>query len=334
MCSTTHKHSGFRDNGRLDSTAAPFAHPDAAFNQPMKPRHQPLQAIAMVVLAVACFGGLDTATKVLTATVPLVMALWFRYIFQAGFTALVLLPRRGLQLFQTQRPGLQLLRGMLMLTTTAVAYVSLTYTPVGEFTAIIMLAPLMITLVAARTLGEHVSALRWLLVLGGFGGAMLVIRPGAEVFDWTMLLPLILAISIAGYQILTGYLSRIDDPGTIHFYTGLSATLVTSLALPFFWTELSAQDWWLMVLVALLSSLGHVLFILAYQRAEVTSLMPFFYLQIAFATLGGWLVFNHVPDGLSWTGILLIGLCGAGGTWLAARERSQQTPKATPRTMP
>ena len=122
-------------------------------------RASALTGIALLVAALACFAVLDTTTKFVSLSVPLLMALWFRYAFQAIATTAAVLPRRGWSLLRTAHPKFQCLRGVLLLASSALAFFSLRYVPVGEFTAIVMITPLVLTLLAALTLGERVSAL-------------------------------------------------------------------------------------------------------------------------------------------------------------------------------
>lgn len=287
---------------------------------PRTPPHA-LAGIALLVAAVACFAVLDTTTKAITLSVPVLMALWVRYAFQAIATSVAVLPKRGWSLPPTAHPKFQGLRGVLLLTTSLFAFFSLKYMPVGEFTAIVMITPLVMTLLAAFTLGERVSGLRWLLVTGGFVGTLIIIRPGGDNFDWAMLLPLGLVISHAWFQILTSRLARTEDPITMHFYTGWVGTLLASVALPFVWTPLASWHLWAgLALMGFAGTVGHFFMILAYARAPVSTLTPFLYAQIGFAMLGGWLVFSHVPDGLSVLGMLMIAVCGATGAWLTVRD--------------
>ncbi len=280
-----------------------------------------LAGIGLLVAAVACFAVLDTTTKIITLSVPVLMALWFRFAFQAVATTVALLPRRGWSLPPTLHPKFQFLRGVLMITTSMLAFFSLKYMPVGEFTAIVMVTPLVMTLLASLTLGERVSVLRWILVIGGFVGTLIIIRPGGERFSWAMLLPLGLVVSHAWFQILTSRLARTEDPITLHFYTGWIGTLLASLALPFAWTWLDSWTLWAgLALMGLMGTVGHFMMILAYARAPVSTLTPFLYAQIGFAMLGGWLAFSHVPDDLSLLGMGMIAVCGATGAWLAVRE--------------
>jgi len=280
-----------------------------------------LAGIALVVGAVACFSVLDTTTKYISMSVPLLMALWFRYAFQAVATTLTVLPVRGMSVWRTLHPKFQVLRGVLLLASSLFAFASLKHMPVGEFTAIVMIAPLAITVLAATVLKEKVSAMRWALVAGGFAGTVVIIRPGGETFQWASLLPLGLVGTNAWFQVLTSKLARTEDPVTMHLYTGWVGTLIATVALPFVWADLPV--WWLwaaLCLMGLMATVGHFMLILAYQRAPAATLTPYLYSQIAFAMLGGWIVFSHVPDGWSMVGMAMIAVCGAGGAWLTVRE--------------
>lgn len=281
-----------------------------------------LAGIGLVVLATACFATLDTASKFSTAGVPILMAVWFRYAFQAVATTAVLLPRHGTRLLQTRHPRYQLLRGALLLVSTVLAFLSLRYMPLAEFTSILLIAPLVVTLLAATTLKEHVSPLRWSLVAGGFIGTLVILRPGGAAFSWAIVLPLCLVLTNAWFQVLTSKLAQTENPLTMHFYTGWVGALLSALALPFVWTALPSWHWWaLLCLIGFMGTVGHFLLILAYQRAPASTLTPYVYAQIAFAMLGGWLMFSHVPDRFSLIGIAMIAVCGAAGAWLTVRER-------------
>jgi drug/metabolite transporter (DMT)-like permease len=283
-----------------------------------------LAGIGLVLFAVACFATLDAATKLSTLTVPILMGVWFRYAFQAVATTLVLLPRYGTAVLRTEHPRYQLLRGSLLLVTSVLAFLSLRFMPLAEFTSIVLMAPLVVTLLAATTLGEDVSPLRWALVAGGFAGTLVILRPGGSVFSWASLLPLGLVLTNAWFQVLTSRLARTEKPLTMHFYTGWVGTLIASVPLPFVWSALPAwETWWLLCLMGFMATVGHFILILAYQRAPASTLTPYLYVQIAFAMFGGWLLFSRVPDAASLVGIGLIAVCGAAGAWLTVRERRE-----------
>ncbi|MBC7597503.1 MAG: EamA family transporter, partial [Polaromonas sp.] len=158
--------------------------------------------MALVLAAVACFSVLDTSAKYVSASVPLLMALWFRYFFQAAATTAVVLPLRGPSVLRTAHPKFHCLRGLLLLLSSLFAFLSLKYMPVAEFTAVVAITPLVLTLLASTALAEKVSALRWSLVGGGFVGTLIILRPGGEDFDWTLLLPLCVVVTNTGFQVL------------------------------------------------------------------------------------------------------------------------------------
>ena len=280
----------------------------------------PLQGIVLLVLAVLCFASLDTTTQFVAGAAPVVMLVWVRFLLQTLSAAALFGPGRGRALLHTRRPGLQLLRGLLLVLCAVTAFFSLRILPVGEFTAVVMITPLVITLLAAWRLHERVSWLRWACVLGGFAGSLVVIHPGSEMFHWTLLLPLLLVAANTGYQLLTSRLGQTEDSATTHFYSGLVGLVLATLALPVAWQSLSWTVWGLLLLIAAFSTVGHFLLILAYGRASVSSLTPFLYAQIGFAAAAGWLVFSHVPDSLALAGIALVAVSGVVGTWLSGRD--------------
>ncbi|MGJ7522058.1 DMT family transporter [Variovorax sp. LT1P1] len=281
-----------------------------------------LAGIGLVVLSVACFATLDTATKISVTTVPILMGVWFRYAFQAVATSLVLLPRHGTALLRTAHPRYHALRGALLLVTSLFAFFSLRYMPLAEFTSIVLIAPLAVTLMAATVLKEQVSPLRWALVAGGFAGTLVILRPGGGAFTWAMLLPFGLVVTNSCFQVLTSKLAQTENPLTMHFYSGWAGTLIASVALPFVWQSLPSWHWWaLLCLMGLMGTIGHFMLILAYQRAPASTLTPYLYAQIAFATLCGWVMFSQVPDAVSLIGMGMIAACGAAGAWLTVRER-------------
>jgi drug/metabolite transporter (DMT)-like permease len=287
----------------------------------IKPSKNTLHGIGFAVLATACFATLDTTTRHISASMSVLLALWFRYAIQAVITTTIVWPGRGRKVLMTKHPRFQLARGLLLFVCSMLAFYSLKYMPVGEFTAIALLAPLVITLLAARMLKEKIRPLRWMLVTGGFLGTLVIIRPGSHHFDWTVIFPLILVATNSAFQILTSKMAQTEDPVTMHFYTGWIGTFMATLILPFVWEMPTEWTLWLQLfLMGLLGTIGHFLLILAYGRAPAATLTPYMYTQIGFGVLGGWLVFNHLPDQWTLIGMGLVALCGALGAWLTVRE--------------
>lgn len=284
-------------------------------------RTQQGAGIALIVLATLAFAILDTVTKYAVTLVPLLMLLWFRYAFQAVLTFVLRFPIQKSRLFTTPNPRFQALRGVLLLITSACSFFGLRYLPVGEFTAMVMLSPLVATAMAAWVLKDHVSHRRWLLMAAGLVGVLLVVRPGGQVFSWALLFPVLLVTTYGWFQVLTSRLSGEENPYTTHFYTGLAGAAVMSPIVVFNWSPAALLTYWpWFVLVGFLGTFGHLMLIRAYARASAPVLTPYLYSQIAFATLAGWLVFRHVPDALAWLGIAVIAASGVGNALLSAHE--------------
>ena len=135
---------------------------------------QTLHGIGLLILAVACFAVLDTSVKYVGPFVPILVAVWFRYLFQALAVTVFVLPSRGSSLLKTQHPRFQLLRGALLLTVSGLSFLGVQFMPVGAFTAFVMTTPLVVTLMAALFLKERVSGARWALVAGGLIGGFFI----------------------------------------------------------------------------------------------------------------------------------------------------------------
>ena len=229
-------------------------------------------SIIFAILAMGCIAGLDTTNKVVLTTVPLLMVLWFRYAFQALATTAFLLPKEGWGLFKTQKFSLQLIRGLLLFGCSFFGFKSLEHVPVAEFTAIGMLTPLLVTVLAQFFMDEQVTLMRWILILGGLTGAVLIVRPGGSVPMHAAIYPICMVVLYAFFQILTSYMARTESPLSMHFFTGWIGTAFASLLVLGAWTtDISPYDWSLMVLVGLCGTLGHYLLILAYARAPASS---------------------------------------------------------------
>lgn len=278
-----------------------------------------------MVLAGACFATLDTATKYVALSVPALMALWVRYMLQAVLSTAILFPLHGRALFRTRQPRMQLLRGLMLIGTTTVAFFSLKFMPVGEFTAIVMVTPLAVTVLAVTFFKEKIAPLHWLFVLGGFAGTMIIVRPGGDDFGWPMLLPLGCMVMNTTFQLISSQLGKTENPATTHFYSVWVGAVLSTLSLPVAWTLIASPLIWslmvLMGLMGLMGAVGHFLLALAYQRAPAATLMPYLYCHVCFAVIGGWLVFAHIPDVWACVGIVMIAASGACSALLTARER-------------
>ncbi len=285
----------------------------------------------MLVSALACFALLDTTSKRVTAVVPPLMVVWVVFAIQALGGVVFVAWRRGLRSLRTAHLPLQLVRGGLLLAVQLLAFLSLMYLPVGEFTAMAMTTPLLVTLFASRFLGEHVSMMRLALVGGGLVGTLIIVRPGSGMLGWALVWPMLLVAFNTVFQLLTSRMARTEDAVSTWVYTSLTALTLVTLVLPWVWTEVADPWLWAsLLMMGLAAAGGNLLFILAFERAPAATLMPFMYLQIGFGILGGWLVFNHVPDAIALIGMALVAACGVAGGVLTMHERRTMAAASSP----
>jgi drug/metabolite transporter (DMT)-like permease len=172
---------------------------------------------------------------------------------------------------------------------------------------------------SAPVLGEPVGPRRWAAVIIGFGAVLIIIRPGAELLHWAVFLPLLVAACFAIYQITTRILSATDSSLTTLFYSATAGAVAMTLVLPFEeWRTPDLAGWGLMAFLGLIGSLGHFVMIRAFTNAPASSLAPFSYLTLVWATLLGFVVFGDLPD--RWT-VLGAVILAASGLYVLYRER-------------
>lgn len=267
--------------------------------------------IALAVAAMACLSLSDGVSKWVMASVTPLMVLWFRYAVQALGTTVVLWPRRGTAMWRTQSLRWQLVRGLLMVVCSLLAFYCLQRMPVAEFTATIMLTPLVLTALARFVMKEHVSSLRWLMVLGGLLGALLVVRPGGQVAGSVGWMALVVVLTYAIFQAVTSHMTRTEDPACMQLYTGWVGWAVSTVLVLNAWiTPDGLMQWGLLLLVGVVATTGQYLLIVAFSKAPASVVSPLLYTGVGFSTLIGWVLFDHMPDALAFTGMGLVVVCG------------------------
>ncbi len=152
-------------------------------------------------------------------------------------------------------------------------------------------------------------------------GALIVIRPGSDVFTPAAILPLICALSYAASALLTRFVGPKESPWSSMFYASVFGTVVASAFLPFVWVPIASGDLWRFVIVGMLGTAAQLALIRAFSVAEAAAIAPYSYTGILFASSYSVIFFGAFPDALTLAGIVVI--VGAGlYVW------SQETPKA------
>lgn len=280
-----------------------------------------LRGILLYVGALVFFTTMDVIAKWLVERHDPVMVVWARYASQAFWAFLLLAPRLG-TIARTSRPGLHAIRALLPFGATMCFFTALQTMQVAEAVAIFEVAPLFITILAFFLLKEKVGPRRWTGVAIGFVGAMIIIRPGTDVFTPAMVLPLAAAFFYASYAIATRWLGDEESPWTPFFYTALGGAVCSSLVVPFYWSTPSWQDGLVMAGFGVIGGAGQMLMILALRSASASTVAPISYLGLVFSAIWGLIVFGDFPDGWTVAGAAVV--VGAGlYVWWRERVRAE-----------
>lgn len=288
-----------------------------------------IRGALLFVLGVFLFACMDTTIKYLAAiwAVPVVIAV--RYVVHCLLMATLLGPTRWRELVRTQRTALVLARATCLALASVLFGSALQRMPVGEATAFLFVAPLIVVVVGGLVLRETVGVLGWLAVVTGFVGILLIARPGGGLDPVGVALALCTACLAATYGLLSRVLARTESTLALLFYTALVGAVGFSLVAPFFWGGPQPTPWQAALLVSLgvFGGVGHFLFTAAHRDAPASTLAPLAYAQLVFAALLGWIVFGHVPDRLAVLGMAIV---TAAGVMAALKSRLATRAAADP----
>ena len=281
---------------------------------------QPLRAVLYMALAAALFPFLNASVKYLGGRYPLPEIFWARYAGHLAFCLLALWPRYRLRMFATKRPAIQAWRAVLLFAASAFYFLGLRTVSLPTASAVSFAGPIIVTALSVPMLGERVGPRRWLAVLVGFAGAVVIIRPGSEIVQWGAVLVLLDALCYAVYQILSRQIGGIDEAAVSITLSGLGGVAIATLILPFspIVLPVSAFDWGIFALLGLWGLLGHYFVIKAYQWGSAGLVAPLAYVELVGATALGFLVFGELPDLWTWIGAAII---VASGLYVLHRER-------------
>jgi len=278
---------------------------------------RPLIGIAWMLITMFWFVSLDAMAKYLMQSYPVAQVVWARFFFHVIFVLIAMGFNGGLQI-RSQSIVLQCARSIFMLTTTVLFFIGVHLLPLATASTIMFVSPIFVTILSIFLLEEKVGVRRWAGVATGFVGAMVVVRPGFEGFDWSMLFVLTAALTHAFYQIFTRKARLYDSPITSLFYTGLVGALVMTAVVPYQWQSVEGSDYFLLASLGAAGGIGHLCLIRAFRSAPASVVAPFSYTSLIWATLFGYILFSDLPD--RWT---LIGACLiiSSGLYILHRER-------------
>lgn len=267
--------------------------------------------------AIGLISLVDTICKFYTDELNAVMLVWGYFVCIAFFVTGYFGIRREFSLLHCNRPGLQIARSGFLAASIASLYVSLTYLPIAEATAIGFTGPLFITAFSVPFLGERVGWHRWLAVIIGLAGVLVIVRPGGAVWHWSASMALLGAVCFAFFQLITRRLANQDRHQTTLLYTSIGGTAWASLMVPFFWTTPTTSQWAMFVLIGAMGAGAHYCMVQAFLRGEASLLAPFNYSKLIWVAILGYLVFDDVPGLDTMIGSSII---AAAGLYVLYRE--------------
>lgn len=282
------------------------------------PAHN-LTGIAMMCVGVACLSVNDAIAKILTASYSPVQILFMRNLVALPFALLVTVTMGGPGALRSRRPAAHLLRGVLWIGATILFFTSIMHLPLAEATALVFVAPLFITALSALFLAEAVGWRRWLAVIAGFIGVLVIIRPGGDAFQPVSLLPVATAFVYALLMLSARWVDPRESVWTLLLYLTAVGALLSDFLAPFFWTAIHPGDIWLFAAIALFGTAGMTMMTQAFRLAPAALVAPLDYTALPWAATLGWLIWNDVPDFATFLGATII---IASGVFIILRERA------------
>jgi drug/metabolite transporter (DMT)-like permease len=287
-------------------------HADSARNR--------LIGIGLVSCCFMLFTVLDGTAKWLVGSMPVLMVVWLRFVTHAVFATLLLYPIKRNSLFRTQHLKWHAARALMFMLMTGMNFWALQYLQLTVTASIFFTVPIIIALFSAWMLKEKLDAARWIAIVAGFGGVLVIVHPWSAEFHPAMLLAIGNAFFYAAFNLMTRHLAAYDPPETIQYLPALGAAIgLTPFAIAVWEWPGGTLEWILACLLGVLGGLGHYLLALAHRYASASILAPFLYQQVIYMALFGYLVFGDVPSTHVWAGAALV---IASGLYLFFRERA------------
>ena len=298
----------------------------------------PVRAAAMVLGAAVCFSCMITLIRYLSQSLHPFQVAFLRNLFGLAFM-LPWIISTGIGGLRTRRFGLYIVRGLTGIAAMLAWFYGIATLPLDEAVALTFTTPMFTTVLAALVLKEVVRARRWTATIVGFGGALIILRPGFETISFTAILVLFSALMIAVSVILIKILLRTESINAVVTYMTL---ILAPLSLP---TALYVWQWpttealfaaialggFATAAQALFAAIAaaHLLFTRALALADASLIMPFDYARLPIVALIGYLVFDETPQ--VWTFVGAAVIAGA-GIYIVRRELALRRTRHPPQT--
>ena len=269
-----------------------------------------MKAIIFNLLAWVMLPIMDGFAKYLSAELPVLQITWARYFFTVVFIFPLMLFFFKKYLVWTDKPKLQLIRGLILLTANISFFYSISVISLPKALTLAFVAPLVVTAFSPFFLGESVGYRRWAAVIIGFIGSLVVIRPGFLEINLASLAALGTGIMYGFYLIITRKLSTSDNPLLTLLLTGVVGAIIATTFMPFVWVSPTFNQWSIMAAIGLFACIGHLFIILSLKFADASKLAPFSYFEIVTNIIIAYYFFGDFPDSWTFLGLFIIVFSG------------------------
>jgi len=278
-----------------------------------------MKAIIFSLLGWTFLPVMDGFAKHLSADLPILQITWARYFFTVAFTLPIMFFFYNKQLVWSDKPKLQILRGLILLCANICFFYAISIIPLAKALTLAFVAPLIVTAFSPMLLGEKVGLRRWTAVIIGFVGSLVVIRPGFLEINLASFAALGTGVMYGFYLIITRKLSTSDNPLLTLLLTGLVGLIVVSGFMPLIWVNPSLSQWSMMAGIGVFASIGHLFLILSLKYADASKLAPLGYTEIIPNVIIGYYFFGNFPDNWTFLGLAIIVISGI---YISMREAS------------
>lgn len=283
--------------------------------------------IVLMVIFTMIAPLMDTMAKLAAQDQPPGQVAVARFAMQFMLFLPIMIRREAFRRLPPMLLATHIARGVLIGIATVCFMTALRYMPLADAVAIFFIEPMLLTILGGLLLGEQVGWRRYLACAVGFAGAMVVVQPSFITLGWVAALPLVAATCFAFYLVLTRHLAAREDPFSMQGFTGLFGGLCVGAVLWFangsgsavfdpVWPDM--RGWLLLAGVGAFATISHLFLVFAFRNAPASVLAPLQYIEIAAATVLGYLVFGDFPDAVKWLGIAII---VGSGLFIIWRER-------------
>jgi|TARA_B110000438_G_scaffold273558_1_gene293047 drug/metabolite transporter (DMT)-like permease len=269
-----------------------------------------MKAITFNLLAWVMLPIMDGFAKYLSTDLPVFQITWARYFFTVAFTFPIMFFFYRNQLKWSDKPKLQIIRGLILLIANICFFYSISVISLAKALTLAFVAPLIVTAFSPMFLGEKVGFRRWSAVVIGFIGSLVVIRPGFVEINLASLAALGTGVMYGFYLIITRKLSTSDNPLLTLLLTGIVGAVIISCVMPFVWVNPTLNQWSMMAAIGVFACIGHLFLILSLKYADASKLAPFSYFEIITNIIIGYYFFSDFPDNWTLLGLFIIVLSG------------------------